>query len=31
MIYKCTDGNCEIEIEAESPDEAAQEYIDGGD
>ena len=31
MIYKCTDGNCEIEIEAESPDEAAQEYVDGGD
>lgn len=31
MIYKCNDGNCEVEIEAESAEEAAQEYVDGGD
>ena len=31
MIYICTDGNQEIEIEADSAQEAAQEYVDGGD
>ena len=31
MKYLCTDGNAEIEIEAESPEDAAQEYVDGGD
>jgi len=30
MKYFADDGNCEIEIEAESPEEAAQEYVDGG-
>ena len=29
--YMCDDGNAEIEIEAESAEEAAQEYVDGGD
>lgn len=29
--YKCTDGNAEIEIEAESAQAAAQEYVDTGD
>jgi hypothetical protein len=29
--YLCTDGNAEIEIEAESAEDAAQEYVDGGD
>jgi hypothetical protein len=29
--YLCNDGNAEIEIEAENPQEAAQEYVDGGD
>lgn len=29
--YLCDDGNAEIEIEAESAREAAQEYVDGGD
>lgn len=29
--YLCDDGNAEIEIEAESAEEAAQEYVDGGD
>ena len=28
--YRCDDGNAEIEIEADSADEAAQEYVDGG-
>jgi hypothetical protein len=29
--YSCDDGNAEITIEADSPEEAAQEYVDGGD
>lgn len=29
--YNCTDGNADIEIEADSPSEAAQEYVSGGD
>ena len=29
--YICDDGNSEIEIEADSAQEAAQEYVDGGD
>lgn len=29
--YSCTDGNADIEIDAETPQEAAQEYVDGGD
>lgn len=29
--YLCDDGNAEIEIEADSAEEAAQEYVDGGD
>jgi hypothetical protein len=29
--YKCDDGNAEIEIEADSAEEAAREYVDGGD
>ena len=31
MIYKCNDGNCEVEIDAESAEDAAQEYVNGGD
>lgn len=31
MIYKCNDGNCEVEIEADSAREAAEEYVNGGD
>lgn len=31
MKYICTDGNAEIEIEADDAREAAQEYVDGGD
>lgn len=30
-IYMCTDGNGDIEIEADSALEAAQEFVDGGD
>lgn len=30
-IYICTDGHADIEIEAGSAQEAAQEYVDGGD
>jgi hypothetical protein len=29
--WKCDDGNCEIEIEADTAEEAAQEYVDGGE
>ena len=29
--YFCNDGNAPIEIEADSPEEAAREYVDGGD
>ena len=29
--YRCDDGNCPLDIEAESAQEAAQEYVDGGD
>jgi hypothetical protein len=29
--YHCDDGNAELEIEAESPESAAQEYVDEGD
>lgn len=29
--YLCDDGNAEIEIEADSAEAAAQEYVDGGD
>jgi hypothetical protein len=29
--YYCNDGNAELEIEAESAQDAAQEYVDGGD
>lgn len=29
--YRCDDGYGEIEVEAESAEEAAQEYVDGGD
>jgi hypothetical protein len=29
--FLCDDGNCEVEIEADSAQEAAQEYVDGGD
>lgn len=29
--YLCDDGNAEIEITADSAEEAAQEYVDGGD
>jgi len=29
--YLCDDGNAELEIEAETAREAAQEYVDGGD
>lgn len=29
--YKCDDGNGEVEIEANSAEEAAREYVDGGD
>ena len=28
--YLCNDGNAELEIEADSAEEAAQEYVDGG-
>ena len=28
--YLCDDGNCEVEIEADSPEEAAQKYVDEG-
>jgi len=28
--YHCDDGNCELEIEAETPEAAAHEYVDGG-
>ena len=31
MKYLCDDGNCEIEIDEDSAEEAAQEYVDGGD
>ncbi|MEA3225106.1 MAG: hypothetical protein U9Q07_04085 [Planctomycetota bacterium] len=31
MKYVCDDGNAEIDIEADSAREAAQEYVDGGD
>lgn len=31
MKYLADDGNCEIEVEADSHEEAAQEYVDGGD
>lgn len=31
MKYLADDGNCEIEVEAETAEEAAQEYVDGGD
>ena len=31
MLYTCTDGSVDIEIEAETATEAAQEYVDGGD
>ena len=31
MKWICTDGNADIEIEAETAEEAAQEYVDGGD
>lgn len=31
LVYNCDDGNAEIKIEAETPQEAAQEYVDGGD
>lgn len=30
MKYYCDDGNAQIVIEAASPEEAAQEYVDGG-
>lgn len=30
-IFLCDDGNAEIEIEADSAQDAAQEYVDGGD
>ena len=30
-VYLCDDGNAELRIEADSPEEAAQEYVDGGD
>lgn len=29
--YRCNDGNAEIDIEAESPQDAAQQYVDGGE
>lgn len=29
--YRCDDGNCEVLIDAETAEEAAQEYVDGGD
>lgn len=29
--YLCTDGNGDIDITADSPEEAAQQYVDGGD
>ena len=29
--YRCDDGNAEIEIEADSPKDAAQEYVNGGE
>lgn len=29
--YFCDDGNCEVEIEAETAQEAAEEYVSGGD
>ena len=31
MTYLCDDGNAGIEIEADTPVEAAQEYVDDGD
>jgi len=31
MKYNCTDGNADVEIEAETAQQAAQEYADGGD
>ena len=31
MKWTCTDGHAAIEIEAETAEEAAQEYVDGGD
>lgn len=31
MKYMCNDGNAAVEIEADSAQEAAQEYVDGGD
>lgn len=31
MLYKANDGNCEIEIEADSAEGAAREYVAGGD
>ena len=30
-FYNCTDGMADVEIEADSPKEAVQEYVDGGD
>lgn len=30
-VYRCDDGNAEIEIEAASTQAAAQEYVDGGE
>jgi len=29
--YTCTDGNADVEIDAASPEDAAQEYVDDGD
>ncbi len=29
--YRCTDGNADVDIEAESAEDAAQEYVDGGE
>lgn len=31
MLFNCTDGNALVEIEADSAQEAAQEYVEGGE
>jgi len=31
MLWSCDDGNCDLEIHADTAQEAAQEYVDGGD
>lgn len=30
MLYRCDDGNAAVEIEADTAEEAGQEYVDGG-